>query len=81
MSDVLTICAWCPKGERITILNARSFMDDAVLSLRVVNGKITSAWQSLGMSTRPLKISDGICPGCKAEHFPETVQNQTEAKL
>lgn len=78
MSDVLTICAWCPP-ERFTLLRAAEvagqmlifhFNDDGSVREATAYGHFPD-----GPRYRELQITAGICAACKAEHFPETVIN------
>lgn len=74
MSDILTVCAWCPKGERVTILRLPADLGDDLLTFLYTREKGLQAIRVTGDGvecvSRRLQISDGICDACKALYFP-----------
>lgn len=76
MNTILSICGWCPKGERVTILNAAAFKNATLIVSFAPDGRVANAY----CAGTILKISDGICPTCRAANFPETVKSTEEVK-
>jgi hypothetical protein len=70
MSEILQICGWCPKGERVTVLNAAAFRGDSLWLNFDQDGTLVAATRGMGWFVgRPLQISHGICEACKKIHF------------
>lgn len=58
-------CSWC---KAVTVFAAEQRAEDVIV-LYVQGTDARAMWRG-----KPILVQDGICEGCRAEKFPETVK-------
>lgn len=78
MSDVISVCAWCPANDRHTVLRMPPLNAGEKLILHISQDAEGYAAIYSDAMLRPLVISHGICDLCRGEHFAEAPSSATQ---
>jgi hypothetical protein len=68
--DFITVCAWCGERDALKILALPHRDGDVIAVVLPEDGAPLRVWRSRGGHITELFVSHGICPECKAQHFP-----------